>query len=138
MHAPLSSRRSNVTVTVNVTAVETVQEGRLRLAVLLDLIDDRLEVAAPVGAHLSRLRMEYERHARHQERVLAHHRPHLVDGHRRAHDHMRALLGRLGAEHACGGDIRPTLRQVVEVFAGHLFPADAVFTTIEETTSRPA
>lgn len=108
---------------------EMIQEDHLRLAVLLDTIDDELAAMQPLAPRLAQLRIEYDRHALCEEEALAEHHPDQLDSHRRGHDRMRALLGRLSAEHDSGGDIRATLDQVVRLFTADLLPADAVFRT---------
>lgn len=117
------------------TIADVVQEGHLRLAVLLDLIDDELAARRPVAPRLAQLRQEYDSHAQRQEQVLAVHRPEVLDRHRHSHDRMRALLARLGAEHDSGADIVPTLRQVVHLFTSHLMPEDAVFRTLGDPSA---
>lgn len=109
------------------TVVDMVQEAHLRLAVLLDLIDDEMAVGLSVAPRLAQLRMEYDRHALGQEQVLSLHLPHLLDQHRRGHDRMRALLARMSTEYASGGDIRPIRDQVLALFTDRLMPDDLVF-----------
>lgn len=106
---------------------EMIQEDHLRLAVLLDTIEDELAANMAVGPRLAQLRIEYDRHAICEESALAEHQPGQLSDHRRGHDRMRALLGRLSDIHDSGDDIRATLDQVVGLFTADLLPADAIF-----------
>lgn len=113
--------------TVSLEIAESIREDHLRLAVVLDLIQDDMAAAQPVGARLAQLRMEFERHANAEEDVLARLDPEALEAHRRGHDRMRALLRTLTAQHDGGHDIGGLLAQVVELFTGQLMPADKVF-----------
>ena len=112
------------------TVADMVQEAHLRLAVLLDLIDDEMAAGRSVVARLAQLRMEYDRHALGQEQVLSLHLPHLLDQHRRGHDRMRALLARMSTEYASGEDVRATRDQVLALFTDRLLPDDMVFKSV--------
>lgn len=107
--------------------VEAIREDHLRLAVLLDLIEDELAAAKPVAGRLAQLRVEYDRHAIREEEALAQFLPAQLDSHRHGHDRMRALLSQLSAAHDGGRDIGELLNQVVGMFTNQLIPADAVF-----------
>ena len=108
---------------------EAIREDHLRLAVLLDLIQDGLAAARPVGPRLAQLRMEFERHANREEEVLARFDPETLESHRRGHDRMRVLLHSVSARYDGGHDIGEALAQVVGMFTGQLMPADDVFTS---------
>lgn len=107
---------------------EMIREDHLRLAVLLDLIEDELAAGKPLAGRLAQLRNMFDRYAIREEEALAHSRPALLDSHRQGHEHMRALLGQLSDAHDSGDDISGLLDQVVRMFTGRLMPADAVFT----------
>lgn len=124
--------------TVSSHIAETIREDHLRLAVLLDLIQDDMAAAQPVGPRLAQLRMEFERHANREEEVLARFEPETLESHRRGHDRMRILLHSVSARYDGGHDIGELLAQVVGMFTGQLMPADGVFTgpTTPSTTAR--
>ena len=109
------------------TSLEHIQEDHLRLAVLLDQIDDDLDAGLPVGGRIALLRAEFEQHSVREEAALAE----IADAdhveHRRGHDRMRALLRDLAEAHDEGADIRPLLAQVLRLFTDQLLPADEVF-----------
>ncbi|MGE5515642.1 MAG: hemerythrin domain-containing protein [Bacteroidota bacterium] len=107
---------------------EMIREDHLRLAVLLDLIEDELAAGKPLAGRLAQLRNMFDRYAIREEEALTRSRPALLDSHRQGHEHMRALLGQLSDAHDSGGDIGGLLDQVVHMFTGRLMPADAVFT----------
>lgn len=109
---------------------DEIREDHLRLAVLLDLIEDNLAAGQPVGARLAQLRMEFDRHAHREEEVLAQYHPALLDSHRHDHDRMRLLLAQLSASHDGGRDIGAMLDQIVGVFTSQLMPADRVFASL--------
>jgi len=107
--------------------LDAIQEDHLRLAVLLDLIDDDLDAGLPVGGRIALLTAEFEQHSRREEAALA-----LIATadhveHRKGHDRMRALLCELAETHDAGGNIRPLLVQVLRLFTDQLLPADEVF-----------
>lgn len=107
---------------------EMVREDHLRIAVLLDTIEDELAESKPVSERIAQLCVEYDAHAIREELALAQFHPDLLEPHRLGHDRMRALLGQLSAADGRGGDIAPLLAQVVGMFTGLLMPADTVFT----------
>lgn len=114
---------------------ETIREDHLRLAVLLDLIEDELAAAKPLSGRLAQLRTEYDRHAIREEDALARLHPGLLESHRQRHNSMRMLLIQLSAAHDGGRDISDMLRQVVGMFVGQLMPADTIFTSGEQRPS---
>lgn len=114
---------------------EMIREDHLRLAVLLDLIEDELAAGKPLAGRLAQLRNMFDRYAIREEEALTHSRPTLLDSHRQGHEQMRALLGQLSAAHDSGHDIGDLLNQVVRTFTGRLMPADAVFTAPETAPS---
>lgn len=114
---------------------EAIRESHLRLAVLLDLIEDELAAAKPLAGRLTQLRMEYDRHAIREEEALARLHPGLLENHRQSHNSMRMLLNRLSAAHDGGRDISDMLRQVVAMFVGQLMPEDTIFTSGERRPS---
>lgn len=116
--------------TVSPDVAETIREDHLRLAVLLDQIQDDMAAAQPVGPRLAQLRMEFERHANREEEVLARVQPETLESHRRGHDRMRILLHNVTARYDGGHDIGELLDQVVGMFTGQLMPADGVFITL--------
>lgn len=118
--------------TVSPAVADSIREDHLRLAVLLDTIQDELAAAQPVSGRLAQLRMEFEHHATHEEEVLARLYPDFLDDHRRGHDRMRALLRSLSALYDGGHDIRPMMIQVVETFTSQLMPADRVFAELSD------
>lgn len=118
-----------------VDLAETIREDHLRLAVLLDLIEDELAAAKPLSGRLAQLRTEYDRHAIREEDALARLHPSLLESHRQRHNSMRMLLSQLSAAHDGGRDIGEMLRQVVSMFVGQLMPADRVFTRCEQRPS---
>lgn len=110
--------------------VELVQEAHLRLAVLLDQIDDEMAAGLPVTLRLAQLCLEYDRHTQGQERMLDQYLPHLLEQHRNGHDLMRDLLARMRTDYALGHDIRPVRNQVLALFADRLMPDDTVFKSL--------
>lgn len=108
---------------------ETIREDHLRLAVLLDMIEDELAAAKPLSGRLAQLRTEYDSHAIREEEALARLYPDLLESHRQRHNNMRVMLTQLSAAHDGGRDIGDMLRQVVGIFVGQLMPADAIFTS---------
>lgn len=113
--------------------MDEIREDHLRLAVLLDLIQDNLAASQPVGARLAQLRMEFDRHAHREEEALATYHPTLLESHRRGHDRMRLLLTQLSAGHDGGRDIGAMLGQIVGLFTGQLMPADQVFASLSSS-----
>jgi hypothetical protein len=103
---------------------EDIQEGHLRLAVLLDQIGDRLEAGLPLGGRIALLAAEFDHHARHKEAALANAASAGHSWHCPGYDTMRRLLERLAAAHFAGGDIRPLLDEVQRLFVEHLLPAE--------------
>ncbi|MGE5477330.1 MAG: hemerythrin domain-containing protein [Bacteroidales bacterium] len=116
---------------------EMVREDHLRIAVLLDTIEDELAESKPISEKIAELRMEYDAHAIREEQALAAFHPDLLEPHRLGHDRMRALLGQLSVVHDYGGDIAPLLAQVVGMFTGQLMPADTVFTARPRPSAAP-
>lgn len=121
----------------SVEIAEMIREDHLRLAVLLDLIEDDLAEAKPLAGRLAQLRSEYDRHTIREEDALARFHPTLLDSHRRGHDHMRALLWRLSTAHDGGHDIAELLRQVVGTFTTQLIPEDWVLTQAGTSSNAP-
>lgn len=115
--------------TVSPDIAEAIREDHLRLAVLLDQIQDDIAAGQPAGPRLAQLRMEFERHANRKEEVLAHFPTEAQERRRRGHDRMRALLHSLSARYEGGHDISGMLEQVVALFTGQLLPADTIFTS---------
>lgn len=113
---------------------ETIREDHLRIAVLLDTIQDELQELRPVNGALAELRAEYERHTLHEERALAQWHPALLDSHVRDHANMHALLNRLSSDHERGCDIGDLLHQVVGMFTDRLMPADAALLSALSST----
>ena len=109
------------------TSLDHIQEDHLRLAVLLDQIDDDLDAGLPVGGRIALLSEEFEQHSVREEAAL----DEIADAdhaeHRKGHDRMRALLRELAETHDAGADIRPLLVQVLRLFTDQLLPADEIF-----------
>ena len=107
--------------------LDDIQEDHLRLAVLLDQIDDDLDSGLPVGGRIALLRAEFEHHSKREEAALAKIATADHVEHRKGHDRMRGLLQNLAETHDAKGDIRPLLAQVLRLFTDQLLPADEVF-----------
>lgn len=107
---------------------ESINEGHLRLAVLLDLIEDDLAADVPLDEKIAALRLEFEEQTAEEEDILARHAPASLAGHRHGHDRMKELLRRLASDYESGADIRPTIKQVLALFTQEVLPADVVFT----------
>lgn len=106
---------------------DEIQEDHLRLAVLLDQIEDDLDDHVPADDRIARLTLEFEQHAVREERALAAIANADLEGHKRGHDRMRELLHQLAVEYGHGADIRPKLHAVLRLFTDELLPADAIF-----------
>ncbi|MBC7906174.1 MAG: hypothetical protein H7Y60_05425 [Rhodospirillaceae bacterium] len=109
------------------TFEDEIQEDHLRLAVLLDQIEDDLDEHLPVGGRIAQLTAEFEQHAMREERALAGIANADHAEHKGGHDRMRELLRQLAKDYDGGADIRPNLHAVLRLFTDQLLPADAIF-----------
>ncbi|MBC7951941.1 MAG: hypothetical protein H7Z12_09030 [Rhodospirillaceae bacterium] len=109
------------------TIEDEIQEDHLRLAVLLDQIEDDLDERLPAGGRIAQLVLEFEQHAVREEKALAGIANADHAEHRQGHDRMRALLRQLAEDYDNGADIRPNLHAVLRLFTDQLLPADAIF-----------
>lgn len=106
---------------------EDIQEDHLRLAILLDQIEDDLADHVPAGERIAELMDEFEQHALLEERALDGINHADCIAHRHGHDCMRVLLQQLTLDYQAGADIRPNLAAVLRLFTDELLPADAIF-----------